>query len=198
METLGSRIRAFRTYRQMTQHELGKGICSASAISQFERDIHCPSLETLGLLAERLQFPLERLLFGEEYKRLQEKAFAAINFYENKQFDDAIALFEEIEQSSQFGLMPLRGHILLSLGSSYLEQKKFDAAIVTLSKIVDETPETGMYVTDNILISDAYLALSKAFEGRALERALSKRSICTDTPMAVQVSPRQHLYLVKG
>lgn len=199
METLGSRLRAFRTYRKMTQFELGRGICSASAISQFERDVHCPTLETLGLLAERLQFPLERLMFGEEFQRLQQQTFTAIHFYEDEQFDDAAIMFEEIVQSPQLPLMPLKGHILLSLGICYLEQKKFDAAILTLSKIVDDTPETGgMYVTDNLLVSDAYLALSKAFEGRALGKALERRAICTDTPTEVMTTPRPHLYLVKG
>lgn len=197
MESLGTRLRMYRKYRNMTQDELGKGICSGSAISQFERDVHCPSIQTLTLLAERLQFPIERLIYGEELERIQEKTFTAMSLYDNKQYDDAITLFEEIEKSPHFNFMPLKGHILYNLGNCYLEQGKFDAAIWTLSRIVDEAPESGLFVTDHILLSDAYFSLGKAFEGKALEKAYAKRSINGHTANEALKKPRSHLYLVK-
>jgi len=60
---LAHNLRVIRKFRCMTQGALGVTIGStASAISKYEHGIHIPTLETIEVLAEGLDVPIEALL----------------------------------------------------------------------------------------------------------------------------------------
>lgn len=54
VETLGERIRNLRKQRRLTQSQLGRGVVTASMISQIESDRVIPSAELLQAIATRL------------------------------------------------------------------------------------------------------------------------------------------------
>ena len=58
MQILGNKIKKMRKELYMTQEELAKGIITRNMLSQIENNIALPSLETLKLIAERLNFPI--------------------------------------------------------------------------------------------------------------------------------------------
>ncbi|MGH2349550.1 MAG: helix-turn-helix domain-containing protein [bacterium] len=67
--TLGQRVRSVRRARKMTQRELAGGTLSESFISMIEHDKVRPSLETLELLARRLDVPAATFLGAAEPSR---------------------------------------------------------------------------------------------------------------------------------
>ena len=170
MITLGMRIRMLRTYRQMTQSELAHGICSPSAISQMEADKISPSTETMLLLAERLQFPAEKLIYGEDYTAIEEAASLAVDLMEKRHFGEAIVLFESIMESNVFNQFSTRKHILYNLACCYMEQFQYDEAITLLEEITRDKSPHGFY-TDEILLCDSYRALAKCHQERSLNKA---------------------------
>ncbi len=50
---IGLKIKEMRTLQKMTQEELSKGIVNRSFISQLEKGMVSPSIETLEKLAHR-------------------------------------------------------------------------------------------------------------------------------------------------
>ncbi|MFC7786921.1 helix-turn-helix domain-containing protein [Rossellomorea sp. GCM10028870] len=56
----GKIISFYREKRQMTQRDLGIGICSSTHVSKIERGLTEYSIEVLNLLANRLQVDLKK------------------------------------------------------------------------------------------------------------------------------------------
>lgn len=167
MDTLGDRIRVFRTFRKLTQSELAKGICSASAISQIETNKISPSTETLTLIAERLKFPVERLIYGQDFTNANEKVVYAIILMEQKRFNEAIDLFESVKSSPVFELLPTSGHTIYNLSICLIEERRFDEAISLLEGLTQSHVQDGVF-SEDILMADTYSALSIAYEERAM------------------------------
>lgn len=197
METLGNRIRMLRLYRNFSQKELGQGICSASAISQFESGKAKPSTQTLELLAKRLEFPVERIIYGNDYSRVEDLTALAINLMEQRHFGEATELFEQIIDNPVLTVMSIKPHVMLNLGQCYIEQQNYDVAIATLEKILTEKAPSNLF-TDDVLFSDTHAALSRAYDLRGLNRAY--KQVYGNNAHAVIASSevRPQLHLVKS
>src|ERR1700682_1849098 len=62
MNSLGTRLKAARLARGLTQQELASGVAKKGFISLVERDRLSPSLPKLRLLADRLRQPLSHFV----------------------------------------------------------------------------------------------------------------------------------------
>lgn len=69
-KTLGALIARTRKEKGMTQLELAEKMgVTDKAVSKWERDLSCPDIQSLPLLAEVLGLSLEELMQGEERSR---------------------------------------------------------------------------------------------------------------------------------
>ena len=69
-KTLGALIAQTRKEKGMTQLELAEKMgVTDKAVSKWERDLSCPDIQSLPLLAEVLGLSLEELMQGEERSR---------------------------------------------------------------------------------------------------------------------------------
>ena len=66
MNTLGQRIAALRTAKNIRQNELAERLgVSSQAVSKWENDISCPDISILPALAAELGLTVDELLSGE-------------------------------------------------------------------------------------------------------------------------------------
>lgn len=66
MNTLGQRIAALRTAKNIRQNELAERLgVSSQAVSKWENDISCPDISILPALAAELGVTVDELLSGE-------------------------------------------------------------------------------------------------------------------------------------
>ena len=85
--TIGERIKAARNNRNITQKELAKRLnVSETFISQYERGIRNPKIETLQKISNALEVPLEQLRSQEEKPKNEPQQLCAENenFIQNK------------------------------------------------------------------------------------------------------------------
>ena len=73
--TLGENIRAFRKKRGLTQRELGSLIgtgMSQQQLAQYEKGIRIPKADTLQLIADALETPVQSILPSGRYTAEQD------------------------------------------------------------------------------------------------------------------------------
>lgn len=115
-QIVGERVRTARIAAHLTQQELAGTTYSKSYISAVERGKMTPSLQALTNLAERLNVTLAYLL-GEEIvlpapetpeAQAEEEVHAALHeeaehMVQEGRYEEAIALFKQIEQHDRVG-----------------------------------------------------------------------------------------------
>ena len=78
-KTLGALIAKTRKEKGMTQLELAEKMgVTDKAVSKWERDLSCPDIQSLPLLAQVLDLSLEELMQGEEKSRPAPKEAGAL------------------------------------------------------------------------------------------------------------------------
>lgn len=78
-KNLGTMIAEARKEKGMTQLELaGKMGVTDKAVSKWERDLSCPDVNSLPLLAETLGLSVEELLQGRNEKQPAEQKFSEL------------------------------------------------------------------------------------------------------------------------
>ena len=78
-KTLGALIAQTRKEKGMTQLELAEKMgVTDKAVSKWERDLSCPDIQSLPLLAQVLDLSLEELMQGEEKPRPAPKEAGAL------------------------------------------------------------------------------------------------------------------------
>ena len=71
-QTLGARIADLRKQQGMTQLDLaGKLGVTDKAVSKWERDLSCPDIHSLPVLAEALGVTVEDLMQGKQARNMQ-------------------------------------------------------------------------------------------------------------------------------
>ncbi len=132
MSSLGERIRARRKELGLTQSQLGSGTLTKGFISLVEKGRAKPSIETLVLLAQRLQRPVGYFL--EEGTPLGKKALAVIlasasTALKRGEFTQAGEMFSEaqgVAQQQRDETAEAESHI--GLASAMAGMRQFDLA----------------------------------------------------------------------
>lgn len=144
--TLGQQVRSARRARGLTQRELGGGTLSESFISMVEHDKVRPSLETLEVLARRLDVPMAALLGGIQPSRrsmeLELRRCEAL--LRQHRFTDALEGFSRLAPLVERTGDPasrVRGD--LGLGQALAGTRQFDLAEIRLKTAYDEARRAG-------------------------------------------------------
>lgn len=129
--TLGEKVRQARKARGITQRTLAAGDLSESFISMLEHDKVRPSLETLGILAGRLDVPLSHLLDADPPPSKQVTLKLELGSALNRQhrFTEAMEAFQEAERAATPDTPPaMVFRIHLGLGQALAGVRQFDLA----------------------------------------------------------------------
>ncbi|MDX0640348.1 helix-turn-helix domain-containing protein [Sinorhizobium medicae] len=105
---IGSVVKELRRVNRMTQAQLGDAIGrSADAISQIERGVNVPTLETLMALSSGLSVPVDVLLTSKDNSVLHERrkglrrANAILHALSDKDLGLAIRLLEVLVERAE-------------------------------------------------------------------------------------------------
>ena len=144
--TLGEQVRAARRARGWTQRELSGGTVSESFISMVEHDKVRPSLETLEVLARRLDVPMARLVGDIQPSRrsteLELRRYEAV--LRQHKFTEALEGFSRLAPLvERAGDAAVRVRCHLGLGQALAGTRQFDLAEVHLRQAHDEARRTG-------------------------------------------------------
>jgi tetratricopeptide (TPR) repeat protein len=139
--TLGQRVKSARRGRRMTQRELAGGTLSESFISMVEHDKVRPSLETLELLARRLDVPAAALLGTVEPSRhsiaLEARRCEAL--LRQHRFTDALEGFSRLAALvSRGGGAAERVRCELGLGQALAGTRQLDLAEPHLKRAYED------------------------------------------------------------
>lgn len=129
--TLGEKVRQARKSRGLTQRRLAAGDLSESFISMLEHDKVRPSLETLRVLAGRLNVPLGDLLDADPppRKKVALKLELGTSLLRQHSFTDAMEAFQEAEQASASDPgLEVAFRIQIGLGQALTGLRQFDLA----------------------------------------------------------------------
>lgn len=81
--SIGTRMKKKRIEKNMTQEDLGKGVMSNTFVSKIENNVIHPNKESLLMLMERLDLPLDTIDLPEQMLDLLDRAIEA--FYWNNE-----------------------------------------------------------------------------------------------------------------
>lgn len=135
--TLGEKVRQARKSRSLTQRALAGGDLSESFISMLEHDKVRPSLETLRVIAGRLNVPLSHLLDADPPPRKQVTVKLELGkaLLRQHRFTEAMEAFQEAERAMAPD-SPLEAafRIQIGLGQALTGLQQFDLAEVHLER----------------------------------------------------------------
>lgn len=141
--SFGSRIRELRLKKGLTQGELGKGLVTASMISQIESDKAYPSYAVLAALAVRLDVPLESLLRDVDLGMENTAKYKmALNMMQSGEYRSALPIFEGLLDAQLTGVT--EEVIRLNLGRCHFGIGRFEQA----AKIFSEVAEAAILKVD--------------------------------------------------
>ncbi len=135
--TLGEKVRQARKSRGLTQRALAGGDLSESFISMLEHDKVRPSLETLRVIAGRLNVPVSHLLDADPSPRRQVAVKLELGraLLRQHHFTEAMEAFQEAERAmASDGPMELAFRIQIGLGQALTGLQQFDLAEVHLER----------------------------------------------------------------
>ncbi len=145
--SLGRRIRQLRQVRGLTQSQLGGPQLSKSFISLLEKDRTLPSLDTLVLIASRLETSVDALLgqsgnipaaVCEGLLTLSREAVG------NRQYDEAQRYFDIVDfLSTKYSIKEATTEALLQKGQVALDQRTFQAAWANSEAAFHASEATG-------------------------------------------------------
>ncbi|PWK15035.1 helix-turn-helix domain-containing protein [Tumebacillus permanentifrigoris] len=117
--SLGTKIRALRLTKGLTQSDLGAGLVTPSMISQIESDKAKPSYKVLEAIATKLEEPLEYFLADIAAQMEQASSFKVARALMNaEKFDHAVSLLENLLEDMSSGLN--EAEVRFSLGICYM------------------------------------------------------------------------------
>lgn len=129
--TLGEKIRQARKARGLTQRALAGSELSESFISMVEHNKVRPSLETLKVIAGRLQLSVSELLDADPPPRwaVRTRLDAAAALLHQHRYSDALEAYQEAERVGR-GNLPLdvAFRIEIGLGQALTGLRQFDLA----------------------------------------------------------------------
>lgn len=141
--SLGMLIKFHREKNNLTQEELGKGVCSVTHISKIEREITQYSSEITDLLSKRLEINLEHELQSlQKFERLLDQWHDSMVMQQKSEIE---RLKKKIEKHPLFLIQSLQNKYFLLLGRYYLVQGNFSQADKLLNKIHKQRKELSAY-----------------------------------------------------
>ncbi|ARU63098.1 hypothetical protein CBW65_20535 [Tumebacillus avium] len=154
--SFGSRIRELRLKKGLTQGELGKGLVTASMISQIESDKAYPSYAVLAALAVRLDVPLESLLRDVDLGMENAAKYKmALTMMQSSEYKSALPIFEGLLETQLTGVT--EEVIRLNLGRCHFESGRFKQA----AKIFSEVAEVAALKVDQHSVVAALIMLGQ-------------------------------------
>lgn len=168
LDTLGGRVRYCRLRKKLSQTELAKGLCSASAISQIESGKVSPNTDLLLEIARRLEVNLFHLLFGEEYYPLESHVAQAYEEMDMGDYISAIRRLESVLYSPHFTAIfsgdTSKGKILSKLGVCYFQIGEMEKAESLFIEALHSMMTTELRV-DKLEVSEIHSFLSELYRG---------------------------------
>ena len=169
--TLGEKIKSIRLSKGITQSTLSDGIVTRNMLSQIECSKASPSLETLKLLAERLQVSVSYLISDGENGFFYEKEKRIIRIkelYKQYRFSDCVKECERLSERDD--------EINLILANCYFNIGKKDVLFGALGKGLKELNNcikcSSETIYDTTAINNSaliYIALCKNIKAPLLE-----------------------------
>jgi HTH-type transcriptional regulator, quorum sensing regulator NprR len=168
--SLGTLVKFYREKNELTQEELGKGICSVSHVSKIERGITQYSSEIMDLLSRRLGINLESELQSlQKYERLLDEWHDSMVMQQESEVE---RLKEAIEKNSLFLIHPIQNKYFLLQARYYLLKGDLKQAERRLSEMNHQRKELGSY---ELHLLHHILGMTEIIKGRfkkALEHLL--------------------------
>lgn len=141
--SLGMLIKFHREKNNLTQDELGKGVCSVTHLSKIEREMTQYSSEITDLLSERLRINLEHELQSlQKFEQLLDQWHDCMVMQQKNEME---RIKKTIENHSLFLIQFLKDKYFLLLGRYYLVQGNFSQAEKLLNKIYNQRKELRVY-----------------------------------------------------
>jgi HTH-type transcriptional regulator, quorum sensing regulator NprR len=141
--SLGLLIKFYREKKELTQEELGKGICSVTHISKIERGNTQYSPEITHLLSEKLGINLEKEMQSlQKYERLLEQWHDSMVL---QQVSEIERLKDEVEKNSLFLIQSVKNKYFLLQSRYNLLQGNIAQAETLLDKMNKHRKELNTY-----------------------------------------------------
>lgn len=143
MMSLGILIKFYREKKELTQEELGKGICSVTHISKIERGNTQYSPEITHLLSKKLGIDLEMEMQSlQRYERLLDQWHDSMVL---QQVSEIERLKIEVEMNSLFLIQSVKNKYFLLQSRYYLLQGNLAQAENLLGKMIKNRKELTSY-----------------------------------------------------
>ncbi|MGF3105231.1 helix-turn-helix domain-containing protein [Rossellomorea sp. DUT-2] len=143
MMSLGLLIKFYREKKELTQEELGKGICSVTHISKIERGNTQYSSEITQLLINKLGIDLEKELQSlQKYERLLDQWHESMVLQQENEVE---RLKSEVEKNSLFLIQSVKNKYFLLQTRYYLLQGNIAQAENLLDKMKKHRKELNSY-----------------------------------------------------
>ncbi|WP_417898227.1 helix-turn-helix transcriptional regulator [Bacillus haimaensis] len=141
--SLGMLIKFHREKKELTQEELGRGICSVTHISKIERGITQYSSEITSMISEKLGIHLENEMESlQKYERMLEQWHDSMIMQQVSEMD---RLKTEIEKHSLFLIHTIKNKYTLLHARYLLHQGDLARANKLLDKMNNELKELNTY-----------------------------------------------------
>ncbi|MGM0753764.1 MAG: helix-turn-helix domain-containing protein [Bacillota bacterium] len=141
--SLGLLIKFYREKKELTQEELGKGICSVTHISKIERGNTQYSPEITHMLSEKLGIDLEKEMQSlQKYERLLEQWHDSMVL---QQISEIERLKDEVEKNSLFLIQSVKNKYFLLQSRYNLLQGNIAQAETLLDKMNKHRKELNTY-----------------------------------------------------
>ncbi|NLP50218.1 helix-turn-helix transcriptional regulator [Bacillus sp. RO1] len=141
--SLGMLIKFHREKKELTQEELGRGICSVTHISKIERGITQYSSEITSMISDKLGIHLENEMESlQEFERMLDQWHDSMIMQQNSEMD---RLKTEIEKHSLFLIHSIKNKYTLLHARYLLHQGDLARANKLLAKMNMERKELNTY-----------------------------------------------------
>jgi HTH-type transcriptional regulator, quorum sensing regulator NprR len=143
MLSSGILIKFYREKNELTQEELGKGICSVTHISKIERGNTQYSPEITHLLSKKLGIDLEKEMQAlQKFERLLDQWLDSMVLQQKNEIE---RLKNEVEENSLFLIQSVKNKYFLLQSRYYLMQGNIIQAETLLDKMKKHRKELSAY-----------------------------------------------------
>lgn len=143
MLSSGILIKFYREKNELTQEELGKGICSVTHISKIERGNTQYSPEITQLLSKKLGIDLEKEMQAlQKFERLLDQWLDSMVLQQKNEIE---RLKNEVEENSLFLIQSVKNKYFLLQSRYYLMQGNIIQAETLLHKMKKHRKELSAY-----------------------------------------------------
>lgn len=157
---LGTRIRAARVARGMTQTDLAGGELSVGYVSRIESGQRRPTGKIFQVLAARLGVPMDELLLGvapREYDEIRLTLdYAELSLESGEPEEAATRSREGLERASAASLADLTDRARYLYGRALQAHGDVDGAILELETVANEAGSAALRVSGAIALSRAH------------------------------------------